>query len=105
VVAALRFAAQPFDDLNLAALLVSPLIGWSQQQLLQHGFRPRDEHLWSHLRRSTDPEVLAVRERLGELLRRADYEPPQALLHWLLSGPWQARSRIVARLGHEAPMR
>src|SRR5690606_11695791 len=30
---AIRFAAQPHDDLNLAALLVSPLIGWSQDDL------------------------------------------------------------------------
>jgi ATP-dependent helicase/nuclease subunit A len=37
--AALRFAAQPLDDLNLAALLVSPLFGWSQDQLLEHGYR------------------------------------------------------------------
>ena len=30
LLAAARFAAQPLDDLNLAALLVSPLFGWSQ---------------------------------------------------------------------------
>ena len=37
LMAALRFAAQPLDDLNLASLLVSPLIGWSQEQLLEIG--------------------------------------------------------------------
>ena len=31
--------------------------------------------------------------------RIADFEPPQALLHWLLVGPWQGRRRLVARLG------
>src|SRR5690606_4246040 len=36
------------------------------------------------------------------LLARADYEPPQALLHWLLTGPWQGRRKLVARLGREA---
>src|SRR5205085_11031448 len=51
LVAALRFAAQPLDDLNLAALLVSPLVGWSQEQLLEHGYRPKGAHLWEHLRR------------------------------------------------------
>ena len=35
LMAALRFAAQPFDDLNLACLLVSPLIGWTQDELWQ----------------------------------------------------------------------
>ena len=33
LLAAVTFAVQPLDDLNLANLLVSPLIGWDQQQL------------------------------------------------------------------------
>ena len=33
LLAACRFAVQPNDDLNLACLLVSPLIGWDQEQL------------------------------------------------------------------------
>ncbi|NLR72342.1 double-strand break repair helicase AddA [Novosphingobium sp. ERN07] len=107
LVAALRFAAQPLDDLNLAALLVSPLIGWSQEELLEHGYRTPDQvkgrvRLWELLRRSTHPLVAETLEKLGSLLRRADYEPPQALLHWLLVGPWDGRARLVARLGREA---
>lgn len=102
LVAALRFAVQPLDDLNLAALLVSPLVGWSQEQLLAHGYREKHTRLWDHLRRSREPEVAAVMEQLGEVLRLADYEPPQDLLQWLLVGPWQGRRRLVARLGSEA---
>ena len=107
LVAALRFAAQPLDDLSLANLLVSPLIGWTQEQLLAHGWRPPEERqkglrLWEHLRRSSHPDVAAAMERLGQLLARADYEPVQALLHWLLVGPWRAREALVSRLGHEA---
>ena len=102
LMAALRFAAQPLDDLNLAALLVSPLIGWSQEQLLLHAYRPRKERLWNHLRRVSHADVANAMEHLGALLARADFEPPQALLHWLLVGPWQGRRRLVARLGREA---
>ena len=102
LVAALRFAVQPLDDLTLAALLVSPLVGWSQEQLLQHGWRQQGVRLWHHLRASADPEVLTLRERLGELLARADYDAPDALLQWLLVGPWEGRRRLVARLGAEA---
>jgi ATP-dependent helicase/nuclease subunit A len=40
--------------------------------------------------------------RLLDLLRLADFEPPQALLHWLLVGPWDGRRKLVARLGREA---
>ncbi|EJL27454.1 double-strand break repair helicase AddA [Novosphingobium sp. AP12] len=102
LVAALRFAVQPLDDLNLASLLVSPLVGWSQEQLLAHAWRPRHTHLWDHMRRSREPEVGAVMAQLGALLAKADYDPPQDLLHWLLVGPWQGRRRLVARLGTEA---
>lgn len=102
LVAALRFAVQPLDDLNLASLLVSPLVGWSQEQLLEHAWRPKHTHLWDHLRRSREPEVAAVMEQLGQLLSKADFDPPQDLLHWLLVGPWQGRRRLVARLGTEA---
>lgn len=103
LMAALRFATQPLDDLNLANLLVSPLIGWSQQDLLDHGWREDGRRrLWAHLRASSDPFVRATLAQLGELLARADYEPPQALLHWMLVGPWQGRRKLVARLGREA---
>jgi len=102
LMAALRFAAQPLDDLSLASLLVSPLIGWSQDQLLQHGWREDKVPLWDHLRRSDHADVLTLRVLLDPLLARADYEPPHALLHWLLVGPWQGRRQLVGRLGREA---
>ena len=75
---------------------------WTQQQLLDHGYRPDKVALWNHLRRSRDPYVIQTAEALREVLRLADYEPPQALLHWMLVGPWQARRKLVARLGREA---
>ncbi|MEJ2410194.1 MAG: double-strand break repair helicase AddA, partial [Novosphingobium sp.] len=102
LVAALRFAVQPWDDLNLASLLVSPLVGWSQAQLLKHGYRPKHTRLWDHLRRSRESGAAAAVQQLTGLLALADYEPPQELLHWLLVGPWQARRKLVARLGTEA---
>jgi ATP-dependent helicase/nuclease subunit A len=102
LMAALRFAAQPLDDLSLACLLVSPLIGWTQEQLLEHGYRDKHVRLWDHLRRSDAPEAMRVADELRQLLARADFEPQQALLHWLLVGPWQGRRKLVSRLGREA---
>ncbi|HMO69301.1 MAG TPA: UvrD-helicase domain-containing protein, partial [Novosphingobium sp.] len=102
LLAALRFAAQPLDDLTLASLLVSPLVGWSQEQLLEHGYRPKGERLWHALRRSRHADVTAAVARLVGLLNRADVDSPQALLHWLLTGEWDARRKLVARLGAEA---
>ncbi|MFM5884988.1 MAG: double-strand break repair helicase AddA, partial [Novosphingobium sp.] len=103
LMAALRFAAQPFDDLNLACLLTSPLLGWSQDDLLRHGWRPDGVRLYDHLRAARG-EALVARtwSLLGELLGIADYGTPLALLHWILTGPWQGRRSLVARLGAEA---
>lgn len=102
LMAALRFAAQPKDDLALANLLVSPLGGWSQDHLLEHGWREKGAGLWDHLRRSGDGFVEETVSRLRDLLRLADYETPQAMLHWLLVGPWGGRRELVSRLGREA---
>ncbi len=103
LMAALRFAAQPYDSLNLACLLVSPLLGWSQDDLLNHGWREKGVALYDHLRNSRgEPVVERVWSQLGELLRIADFDPPQALLHWILIGPWKGRRKLVARLGTEA---
>ncbi|WP_284125192.1 double-strand break repair helicase AddA [Parerythrobacter aestuarii] len=102
LVAALRFAAQPLDDLNLANLLVSPLGEWSQEDLLEYGDRADKVRLWDHLRKHDAPFVMATVDRLRALLERVDFEPPESLLHWMLTGPWQGRRKLVARLGREA---
>ncbi|WP_285710512.1 double-strand break repair helicase AddA [Erythrobacter oryzae] len=103
VLAALRFAAQPQDDLSLANLLASPLIGWTQDDLLAYVPRLPKQRLWNHLNRDDPPPfVAATVERLKDLLRRADYQTPQALIAWLLTGPWAGRARLVERLGAEA---
>ena len=102
LMAAIRFAAQPLDDLTLANLLVSPLIGWSQEELLDHTYRERNLRLWEHLRASENPRVSSTMEALREILRRADYDTPQQLLHWILVGPMDGRRKLVARLGREA---
>ncbi len=101
--AALRFASQPLDDLSLANLLASPLVGWTQEDILAHVPRPEKVRLWDHLRRADALSLVRdTAERLRELLRRADYQTPQALITWLLTGPWQGRARLVERLGSEA---
>src|SRR5213075_1075857 len=50
LLAAVKFAVQPNDDLSLACRLVSPLVGWDQDQLrlLAYG---RKSSLWRELRR------------------------------------------------------
>lgn len=103
VMSALRFAAQPLDDLECANLIASPLIGWTQDDLLEHAPRTGKTPLWHHLRRKGAPPFVAeTADRLRALLRLADFETPQALIAWVLTGPWQGRSALIARLGREA---
>jgi ATP-dependent helicase/nuclease subunit A len=97
LLAALRFAVQPEDDLNLANLLVSPLIGWSQDDLLARAV-PREGSLWSHLRATLADEIAPLRG----LLNAADFTTPYRYLEAILSGPLDGRRKLVARLGEEA---
>ncbi len=50
LLAAARFAAQPLDDLNLASLLVSPLFGWSQDDLFEAAHARSGPALAAHSR-------------------------------------------------------
>ncbi len=102
LMAALKFASQPGDDLSLANLLASPLMEWSQDDLLEYVPRAHGIRLWDHLRQLDNPKVAKSADALRELLRLADYQTPQALLSWLLVGPWQGRKKLIARLGREA---
>ncbi|HVF83800.1 MAG TPA: double-strand break repair helicase AddA [Sphingomicrobium sp.] len=103
LMAAVAFAVQPLDDLTLASLLVSPLIGWNQDQLygLAHG---RSAALWVELgRRATESGHLAeAREVLGGLLAMADFTTPARFLETILSGPIDGRRKLLERLGAAA---
>lgn len=100
LMAALRFAAQPEDDLSLACLLVSPLFGWSQDELWQRAV-PRKGSLWRQVREGglTPAADLAA---LQDILNNADFITPYRLLEHILSGPMQGRRRLVKRLGAQA---
>ncbi len=99
LLSAIRFSAQPDDDLNLACLLVSPLIGWSQDDLMHRAIRAKGVPLWAHLRATQPENVLAP---LRALLVMADYTTPYQYLEAILSGVMAGRARLLARLGAEA---
>jgi ATP-dependent helicase/nuclease subunit A len=100
LLAAIKFAVQPNDNLSLACLLVSPLLGWDQDQLRALAY-DRKGSLWRELRQRAAefPEAHAA---LSELLRIADFTPPSRFLETILSGPMQGRRRLYSRLGMAA---
>jgi ATP-dependent helicase/nuclease subunit A len=97
-----RFVLLPEDDLNLAALLRSPLIGLSEKELftLSHARKGR---LWHALSEgSADlPSFAAAHGFLSDMLRRSDFTPPYEFFAEALIGKG-ARARLLARLGPEA---
>ncbi|HKX90625.1 MAG TPA: UvrD-helicase domain-containing protein, partial [Sphingopyxis sp.] len=102
LLAAMRFAVQPLDDLNLAALLVSPLLGWTQDDLFGFAHGRKGRALWEQLRaRESDapPETMAA---LRGLLGMADFTTPFRFLDAILSGPIDGRRKLYHRLGREA---
>ena len=100
LLAAVKFVLQPNDDLSLACLLVSPLIGWDQEQLrtLAYG---RKGSLWRALRQRAS-EFAEAHEALSELLRIADFTTPSRFFETILSGSIQGRRRLYSRLGMAA---
>ncbi|MFQ8431837.1 double-strand break repair helicase AddA [Amaricoccus sp. W119] len=99
LLAVLRIAATPGDDLSLAALLRGPLGGMSEEALfdLAHG---RKGTLWAALRaRAAEwPEVRAL---IDDIRGLADYARPFELLERILIRH-DGRRRLIARLGQEA---
>ncbi|MDR3374593.1 MAG: double-strand break repair helicase AddA [Ancalomicrobiaceae bacterium] len=93
------------DDLSLAAVLKSPLIGWNDDQLFAVAYG-RDQGripLWTALQEKaeTDPAARLAYEQLSDWRARADLVPPYEFFARIL-GADGARRRFVARLGAEA---
>ncbi|WBU56371.1 double-strand break repair helicase AddA [Paracoccus sediminicola] len=96
--AMLNFLATPEDDLSLAGLLRSPLIGLDEDALyrLAHG-RKRGEYLWTRLRASDHGAALAL---LSDMMDRSELRPFDLISRLL--NRHGGRERLLARLGPEA---
>ncbi len=92
----------PEDDLQLAAVLKSPLIGFSDDQLLDLAAE-RQGSLWARLaqERGRDTPEGRAADGLARLMNRADLVTPHALLAEIL-GEHGGRARLLARLGPDA---
>ncbi len=89
-----RFVLLPEDDLNLAALLRSPLIDMSEEELFAVA-HPRTGTLWSALPQGD------ARAFLEDCRSWADFVPPFEFYARILSAKG-LRKRLLARLGPEA---
>jgi ATP-dependent helicase/nuclease subunit A len=96
------FALLPENDLNLAALLRSPLIGMGEEELFALA-NSRKGRLWRELaeRREEFPSLASAYTFLSDVLRRADYAPPYEFFAQALAADGM-RARLLVRLGPEA---
>ena len=101
LLAAIKFAVQPDDDLSLACMLVSPLIGWDQDRLRDLAYGRDKVPLWRKLRERAgeSADFGMAHDALGELLRIADYVTPSRFLETVLTGPMNGRRKLYSRLG------
>ncbi len=97
LLAALRVAVTPTDDLSLAALLRSPLCGLSEADLFRLA-HPREFSLVKALGASLHTAAAAF---VDDLRVHADYRRPYEILERILIAH-DGRRRLVARLGAEA---
>lgn len=102
LLAAMRFAVQPLDDLSLAGLLVSPLLGWTQDDLFAFAHGRKGSALWEQLRAREDEAPPGTMAALRGLLGMADFTTPFRFLETILSGPIDGRRKLYHRLGREA---
>jgi ATP-dependent helicase/nuclease subunit A len=99
-----RAVLLPEDDLNLACLLKSPLLGLDEDDLFQLAWDRDGASLHHRLRAAAqeDPARFAsAMARLSTWLERADFVPPFEFYTWVL-GADGGRRRLLARLGPEA---
>lgn len=96
--ALLAFLDTPEDDLSLAAVLRSPLCGWSEAELFRLA-NPRKGYLWEALR--DHPGHEATRAFLDDMRGQADFLRPYDLLERVLHRH-DGRRKLVGRLGPEA---
>ncbi len=92
----------PDDDLQLAAVLKSPLVGLTEEQLFDLAHH-RTGSLWGRLAQERGRDTAEGRAAgwLARLMNRADLVTPHALLAEIL-GEHRGRERLLARLGPDA---
>lgn len=97
------FLLLPDDDLNLAVLLKSPLVGLSEEELFELAVSRGEKTLWQALqsRQSQNSRYKEVVVFLRELLNALDYKGPYAILIEILEKKGKKKA-FLERLGYEA---
>ncbi len=98
-----EFLLLPEDDLTLATVLRSPLVGLSEEDLFTLAFERGEKHLWDVLNNHAGAEtpIGAAQAMLADLLALTDYLTPAELYGHVLVA-CNGRRKLLARLGADA---
>jgi ATP-dependent helicase/nuclease subunit A len=102
LIAFCRFLLLPEDNLNLAALLKSPLVGVTEDELFAICIDRESRTVWQRVQELAGamPAARRARDLLDPFLDRAGFATPYEQLSELLEGAG-GRRRLYARLGDE----
>lgn len=97
LMAVAKFVLLPEDDLNLACVLKSPLIGLTEEELFEAAYHRGTQSLWQRVQQMFP----AYAAPLLTLLNEADKMPPFDFFSYILSA-MNGRKKFLSRLGEEA---
>ncbi|MBA4097352.1 MAG: double-strand break repair helicase AddA [Rhodospirillum sp.] len=102
LIAFCRFLLLPDDNLNLAALLKSPLVGATEDELFAICIDRDGKSVWQRVQELADtlPAAQRARDLLEPFLNRTGFATPYEQLSQLLEAEG-GRRRLYARLGDE----
>ncbi len=90
----------PDDDLTLATVLKTPLIGMSEEQLFDLAYKRGKKSLWSVLREKEGNIYRDAYSYLLSILNKADFISPFEIYSYVLEAKG-GRKKLAARLGDE----
>jgi ATP-dependent helicase/nuclease subunit A len=102
MMALFRFLLLPQDDMSLAIVLKSPLIGLSDEQLFELAYDRGSQSLWERVReyQNKSNDFLQAFAWLSLALSKTDRTPPFELISLVLES-WNGKKRFIGRLGEE----
>ncbi len=95
-----KFLLLTADDLSLAAVLKSPVVGWTEDQLFQVAYDRGKRTLWAAVadERADESWQKNASALLGDLLSKVDFFTPFELFSYLLNAHG-GRAMFIARMG------
>lgn len=95
-----NFLLLPDDDLTLATVLKSPLIGMGEEDLFQLAYKRGKKSLWSSLKEKQGDIYQKAFSYLLDLLNRTDFVSPFEIFSYVLEAKG-GRKKLATRLGDE----